>query len=179
MGVQSEIKMFKVIATEIFKSKAIGSDITQVKIRTNTGVYPGRTFGGGKLRGFDIAFNPGKKEIQLRLLEQNPDKLDKYMNRTTNAVLAAQGRQIVWIIRRDIDEFIGKLMDDGKGDWLFTKSESRALTTATYKDGGYVKQNIVGQDQYNQEYNQYDTGDFAADLPEIDPNDAAIYIAGV
>lgn len=178
MGFKENVQMFKVIAREIFKSKIANTDITKVSIRTNTGVFPGRTFGNGKLRGFDIEFNPGKKVIPLRIIEQNPDKADKYQNLSTYAILARQGKQIVWIIRKDTNEFIGRLVDDGKGDFDFTKSEPRALTSVKYDHGGYTTQPVVGEDQFGQEYHEYDTG-FVSNLPEINLGEEAIYITGL
>lgn len=182
MKLADQISMFGKIAGMIFQSKIVGSDITQVKIQTNTGVFPGRYFGNG-LRGYDFTFNPGRKVVSLRILEQNPDKTDKYNNLTTYAILARQGKKIAWIIRRDTNEFIGRLTESDKegeaGVFEFTKSTPRALTTMKFANGGYIKENVMATDQFNQEYQQYDNGDFITDLPEIDPDDIGIYVTGI
>lgn len=115
----------------IFNSKATGSDITQVKVVTNTGTWPGRWFknaqtGQQSLRGFDFTCNLGDRIISLRCLEQNPDKTDNYGNLKKYANLARQGHQIMWIIDRN-GSFIGRIQD---GTWYasFTPATSPTVT---------------------------------------------------
>lgn len=102
----------------IFQSKAENTNITQVKIQTNTGTWPGRWFkdsttGQQTLRGFDFTCNLGDRIISLRCLEQNPNKTDNLGNLKKFALLARQGHKIMWVIDRN-GSFLGHIMD---GKW--------------------------------------------------------------
>lgn len=175
MNTQEQVKLLTDTATKIFTSKLHNTDITKAQIATNAGTFYGRMFANGIIRGFDIKVkdNTGKI-VELRILEQNPNKTDKYNNLSQYAVLARQGKQIVWVIRKNPDTFIAKIID-GK----FEQIKPRATTVARFAHGGVVKQQSVVQDQFNQDYHTYDNGEFVADLPEIDPNDVTMYVTGL
>jgi len=113
--------LIKYIYQVIFASKAQGSDITQLKVQTNAGLWPGRWFknaetGQQSLRGFDFTVNDKGVSRKLRMLEQNPDKLDKFNNLKHFANLARAGHKIAWLIDTDVSNgFIGRIQDD---EWV-------------------------------------------------------------
>ena len=74
------------------------------------------------IRGFDIDLNIGDKVIQLRCLEQNPNKTDHLGNLKQNSLLAQQGHKIMWVILRN-GGFLGRIQD---GVWH--ASEQRAYS---------------------------------------------------
>lgn len=98
------------------------------------GKVGGRTFknsttGLATLRGYDISLNldelnPNQtiKLLNLRFIEQNPDKRDGYGNLKENAILTRQGNLIMWVIKQGPDgKFLGKLQN---GNWI--KKEPKA-----------------------------------------------------
>lgn len=176
---QEQINMFIDIVKVIFKSKNENTDIANIKIRTNTGEYLGRWFVNKTVRGFDFEYNPGKKKIALRILEQNPNKTDKYGNLTQFAILAREGKHIAWIIRTDTNEFVGRIVNNAAGVYEFERSKPRALTTTTSMYGGYKTTPVEAQDQFNQTYNSIKENNWIADLPEIDPSDIPLYVVGI
>ncbi len=114
----------------IFQSKAQNTDITAMGVPSAFvpgGIVMGRWFVNGTLRGFDFDLQDGTKTLQLRILEQNPDKFDPAGNRTYYANLAHQGHCIVWIIdRKPGGSFLGRIQ---AGQWYV--SEQRAVVPAT------------------------------------------------
>lgn len=103
----------------IFTSKERGTDITTVEIRHPAivgGVKKGRWFkdsatGQLTLRGFDldIQLAPGKV-AQLRLIEQNPNKVDSMGNLKPMAAAARAGTKVMWVIDRN-GGFLSKVQD--------------------------------------------------------------------
>lgn len=98
----------------------------------------GRTFkdsstGLATLRGFDISLDLGvlnpngtNKLLNLRFLEQNPNKVDGYGNLKENAILARAGNKIMWVIQNGVENgFLGKLQND---EWI--PSRPRAYVAA-------------------------------------------------
>ena len=114
----------------IFTSKAQGTDPTTVAlIHPNIALDPsryitgkGRWFVDQTIRGFDIDLNIGDKVIQLRCLEQNPNKTDHLGNLKQNSLLAQQWHKIMWVILRN-GGFLGRIQD---GVWH--ASEQRAYS---------------------------------------------------
>jgi len=172
-----KVQLILSVAQAIFTSKLANTDITQIAIQTNTGSWPGRAFVGGKLRGFDFTVRDDSGIVPLRILEQNPDKMDQLGNLKQNAVLARAGHQIAWVIRTDVNKFLGKVQD---GTW--TMNTPRATTTIVHNAGvpgaGTVKA-VVAQDQYDEDYNHYNNGDWQSELPDIDVKDIPLYVVGV
>ncbi|KKN32269.1 hypothetical protein LCGC14_0815490 [marine sediment metagenome] len=114
----------------IFQSKAQGTDITAMGIpnpHVAGGIVMGRWFVNGTLRGFDFNVQNGPNLLQLRMIEQNPDKTDAAGNRTYYANLANQGHCIVWLIdRKPGGTFLGRIQ---AGQWH--ASQIRATVPAT------------------------------------------------
>ncbi len=165
---QERIEFMVKMASIIFEIKGKGLNPTTCTVQTKWGNFTGRTFSNGKLIGFDIDLNDAGDVVPLRILEQNPDKVDNYGNLKQNAILARAGHKIVWIIRRDRERgFIGKVQDG-----VFEKSEPRALQTVTYGAAGTgTYQPTVGEDQFNQNYTGFNDGSWVADLPEINTSE--------
>ena len=114
----------------IFQSKAQNTDITALGVPSphfTGGIVMGRWFVNGTLRGFDFDLHDGTKTLQLRILEQNPDKFDPAGNRVYYANLAHQGHCIAWVIdRKPGGVFLGRIQ---AGQWYV--SEQRATVPAT------------------------------------------------
>jgi len=83
-----------------------------------------RGFVNNTLYGIDVDLNLGDRIIQLRLMEQNPNKVDHNGNLKTFANLARQGHQIMWVIDRN-GSFLGRIQD---GEWH--ASQDRATSPA-------------------------------------------------
>ena len=86
------------------------------------------------IRGFEVSLNVGKvyadgltAPLNLRFIEQNPNKLDSNGNLKMFANLARQGHKIVWVINKDIQNgFLGRVQD---GQW--EKSRPRVIQPAS------------------------------------------------
>lgn len=139
------------IYNNLFQSKQNNTDITKINIITNMGTFPGRWFVSQTLRGFDVDINAGDKIVQIRCLEQNPNKTDNNGNLKPNANLARMGHKIMWVIDRK-DSWLGRIQD---GAWI------PAFETATKPAPAYnyntpehaMQQNlpeIPGQASYGQ-----------------------------
>lgn len=102
------------IYNNLFQSKQNNTDITKVNIVTNMGAFPGRWFVSQTLRGFDVDINAGDKIVQIRCIEQNPNKTDNNGNLKPNANLARMGHKIMWVIDRK-DSWLGRIQD---GAWV-------------------------------------------------------------
>jgi hypothetical protein len=79
------------------------------------------------LRGIDLDIHTGKALVQLRILEQNPDKTYPGGNTVKPlAQKARQGHRIAWAIDRNVDNgWLGSLQD---GEWI--PATNPAYTTA-------------------------------------------------
>jgi hypothetical protein len=113
----------------IWRSKLTNTDITQVQVSNPllvNGIVTGRWFVNGTLRGFDFDVNINGKILQLRILEQNPNKRDMAGNLSHYANLAQQGHKICWLIDKN-GSFLGRVQN---GEWHF--SQPRATTPAQY-----------------------------------------------
>ena len=176
MNNQERIEFMIKITDIIFQIKERRLNPTTCTIQTKWGNFTGRTFSNGTLIGFDIDLNDDGIIVPLRILEQNPNKIDRYGNLKQNAILARAGHKIAWIIRRDKQQgFIGKVQDG-----VFEKSEPRALQTVTYGAAGTgTYQPTVGEDQFNQEYTGFDNGDWQASLPEINPSEIPLSVTDI
>jgi len=108
---EQRMQLLRFIADTIFMSKAQNTDITKIALATNTGRWPGRMF-NGDLRGYDFSLNLGDRIINLRCLEQNPNKIDNFGNLKKYAILARQGHKIMWVIETKNNKFLGRLQDN-------------------------------------------------------------------
>jgi len=96
-------------------------------------MFKDSTTGLLSLRGFEVSLNIGKMNIDgtiaplnLRFIEQNPNKLDHNGNLKTFANLARQGHKIVWVINKDLENgFLGRVQND---QWI--KSTKRPVYPA-------------------------------------------------
>lgn len=121
------------------------------------------------LRGFDVSLNIGKinpdgtiQPLNLRFLEQNPDKLDNAGNLKPTAILARQGHQLMWIIQRDVQNgFLGKVMD---GKW--EASTPRAV---------YPSTGATGSDQYGNNMT-INKGQWIDNLPNIPQSETTQFV---
>jgi hypothetical protein len=77
------------------------------------GQFPGRWFSDNTLRGFDVSINLGTRVIDIRCVEQNPNKLDNRGNLKWSANLARQGHKMMWVIDRN-GGFLGRLRHMGR-----------------------------------------------------------------
>ncbi len=114
----------------LFQSKAQNTDITAMGVpspHVAGGIVMGRWFVNGTLRGFDFNVQNGPNLLQLRMIEQNPDKTDAAGNRIYYANLAHQGHCIAWLIdRKPGGSFLGRIQ---AGQWH--PSQLRAVVPAT------------------------------------------------
>jgi hypothetical protein len=104
----------------IWQSKLGNTDITKVRVSNPlivNGFAAGRWFANGTLRGFDFDANISGVVKQLRILEQNPNKLDPAGNLKHFANLAKQGHRICWLIERG-GPFLGRVHN---GEWIFSQ----------------------------------------------------------
>lgn len=111
---QEKMNILIGIYDALFQSKQANSDITQVVITTNMGKFPGRWFVNQTLRGFDVDISTEIKMVQIRCIEQNPNKLDNNGNLKKHANLAQQGHKIMWVIDRK-GSWLGHMQD---GIWI-------------------------------------------------------------
>ena len=104
------------------------------------------------IRGFDASLNIGKAyadglvaPLNLRFIEQNPNKVDNNGNLKTFANLARQGHKIMWVINKDIPEgFLGRIQD---GQW--EKSRQRVIQPANVAQGLDQQGNQLVMDRGN------------------------------
>jgi len=91
-----------------------------------------RTFVNGTVRGIDIDVNDGGKILQLRFMEQNPNKEDKAGNLKETSIRARNGEFLMWVVdRKPGGGFLGSIQN---GDWI--ASQMRATTPAQYNTAG-------------------------------------------
>ena len=111
---EEKMAVLKLIFNVLFQSKQQNTEITQVLMTTNVGNFMGRWFSDNTLRGFDVSINLGARIIDIRCVEQNPNKMDAKGNLKWTANLARQGHKIMWVIDRN-GGFLGRMQD---GDWI-------------------------------------------------------------
>jgi len=111
---EEKMAILKVIFNTLFQSKQLGTDITREVITTNMGNFAGRWYSNNELRGFDVSINLGTRIIDIRCVEQNPNKLDAKGNLKWTANLARQGNQLMWVIDRN-GGFLGRIQNN---DWI-------------------------------------------------------------
>ena len=132
---QERMALLMMVYDAIFTSKAQGTDPAQVVIHhpslmswdgKPTGIQACRWFKSGvtqqlTIRGCDLNINIGDRVIQIRIMEQNPDKESQY------AIMARQGVKITWVIDRKVQQggWLGRIQD---GQWH--ASEPRATYAA-------------------------------------------------
>ena len=93
-----------------------------------------RTFVNGTVRGIDIDVNDDGKILQLRLMEQNPNKADKLGNLKETSIRARNGEFIMWVVdRKPNGGFLGSIQN---GNWI--ASQMRAYAPAQYNAAGAV-----------------------------------------
>lgn len=146
----------------LFQSKQSNTDITKVGVITNMGKFPGRWFVGQSLRGFDVDINTGDKIVEIRCIEQNPNKTDNLGNLKKHANLARQGHKIMWVINRQ-GGWLGCLQDS---IWIpsfdpATKPAAVNYTNITETDGS---PQLPAQDAHAQ---QLADGIVPNDIPEV------------
>lgn len=113
---EEKLSLLKLIHMAIFTSKQTGTTITNEVVKNQYivgGGCLGRWF-KESLRGFDVDINTGIKTIQIRCVEQNPNKMDAKGNLKWTANLARQGHKIMWVIDRN-GGFLGRMQDD---EWI-------------------------------------------------------------
>lgn len=121
------------------------------------------------IRGFDASLNIDKVSpagtvvpLNLRFIEQNPNKLDHNGNLKTFANLARQGHKIMWVINKDVENgFLGRVQND---QWI--KSQKRPV----YPAGTIQTQQPQGTDQNNNQM-AMNRGNWVDNIPTIDPAD--------
>jgi hypothetical protein len=160
---EEKMAILKLIFNTLFQSKQQGTDITQVMITTNMGNFLGRWFSDNTLRGFDVDINLGNRTIQIRCVEQNPNKMDAKGNLKWTANLARQGHKIMWVIDRN-GGFLGRMQDE---EWV--PGFEPATQPANYQQQNLPQPDvpeIPGQPSYGQDLANSIVPE---DLPEI-PN---------
>jgi hypothetical protein len=90
---------------KIFRSRAMGVDITNVGVQIGEKTFNGRWFKNSvteqlTLRGFDVQFHTGVGTAKVRFIEQNPNKDNEFARR------AANGARIMWIIDQRSNKFL-------------------------------------------------------------------------
>jgi len=170
MNIKQRMDLLTMIFRTIFTSKAMGTDITKEVIHTNTGQFNGRWFVNGLLRGFDISCNLGDRVINLRCLEQNPNKTDNYGNLKKYANLARQGNQIMWVIDKTSNTFLGRMQN---GEWhaSFNPATQPASYSQPAQQGAYNP--AASPDPYHEYLNDGPQTVSIDDLPEL-PNNVGI-----
>jgi len=149
-----KMSILKLIFTRIFASKLNGTDITTEIITDpylSGGQVSGRWFSDNTLRGYDVDISTGTSLVQIRCVEQNPEKRDNSGNLKWTANLAQQGHQLMWVIDRSQGGgFLGRMQKDlGKDEVVWHAGFDPATRPVAQAQA---------QAQYNQptNYNQQD-----------------------
>lgn len=184
MTPKQKMDLTMLIFNLIFNSKQNGVDITTVRIshpnivngkpilQNNVrvgGEINGRWFENSAthqktLRGFDVDLQIDNGILQLRFIEQNPDKVDVAGNLKPMAIAARRGSHIMWLIDRTVhggDGFLGRIQDG-----QFYQSHPRAVAPATQPVRNTVATSVqsASQETANEEFALYtDPGE----LPEV------------
>lgn len=111
---EEKMMLLKLIFNSLFQSKQQNTDITKVMMTTNMGNFMGRWYSNNTLRGFDLSINLGNRIIDIRCVEQNPNKTDAKGNLKWTANLAQQGHKLMWVIDRN-GGFLGRMQDE---EWI-------------------------------------------------------------
>ena len=141
MTYEESMKLLQTLWQVIFSTKLNDMDISLYKIKTNTGEWPGRWFkdsstGQQTLRGFDFTCNMGDRIIEIRCIEQNPNKTDNFGNLKAMANRARRGEMIMWVIDRKQkgwDAFLGHLVGHYLGKapkWVSSKDQATRPVSA-------------------------------------------------
>ena len=123
------------------------------------------------LMGYDVNLDLGlPNPYPIRVVEQNPFKLDHNSNLKQSAILAQRGHKIIWVIRNDrTDTFLGKVQDG-----VFEQSKPRAYTNKTMTPlpgmGAGIVSTSTAEDQYGVSYQNLE-GDWIDDLDIIGGED--------
>ena len=151
MTLQERMALTMQIYNAMFNAKANGIDIVTVQIFNRCivngtpildqnkqrvgGAVNGRWFknsvtGEQTLRGFDIDIQVSDARIiQLRFIEQNPDKVDGGGKLKPMAIAARRGSKIMWLIDRKVKSpangFLGRVQDG-----RFMPTQERAVVPA-------------------------------------------------
>jgi hypothetical protein len=169
--------LIKTAVRAIFRAKALGTDIRQLILTTNTGRWAGRWFknsatGQQTLRGIDFTVLDGGITKRLRIIEQNPDKTDNQGNLKQYASLARQGHEIAWLIDTQVSNgFLGRMQD---GEWIPSRpqvvnpiQEASAMVANANPTEGDVYMNYATDEEIDP------TPEGGDDTPEI-PEDIGI-----
>jgi len=130
------------------------------------------------LMGFDVNLDLAlANPYPIRVVEQNPFKLDGVGNLKPTAVMAQRGTKIIWVIRNDrSDTFLGKVQD---GE--FEASKPRAYTNKSFTPLPGMGAGIVGteraEDQYGVSHHNME-GDWVDDLDVIGGEDDVLGVIG-
>lgn len=109
-----------------------------------TGWNP-RTFVNGSLRGVDFDVNDNGRILNLRMLEQNPNKRDGNGNLKQTALRAQRGECLAWLIdrKKQTGGFLGSMQN---GQWVPSKdvayTQTQPVQTAAGAQGGVNPQNV-------------------------------------
>jgi len=188
MNNKDKFNLIKAFAKTIFASKEAQTDITKASVMhpaivSNNNKAFGRWFLKGTLRGFDVVINDGTQITTLRILEQNPNKTDAYGNLKENAIMARAGHKIIWIIRKETKEYLGKLQYNPlTKDYDWTPNTPRGIQKQIRKPGPvpgtYIAQNT--QPQTIQTYHTPTEEDIESGvydyIPEIEPQDVMQFV---
>lgn len=173
---EEKMGVLKLIFTSIFTSKQKGTDITTESVINPYlvgGHVMGRWFGQNTLRGYDVDINTGTSLVQIRCVEQNPEKRDNSGNLKWTANLAKQGHQLMWVIDRSQGGgFLGRMQRDlGRNDIVWHAGFDPATRPVAQAQAQAQPANYNQQDQppmQNPAASQTNPVDID-DLPEI-PN---------
>ena len=163
---EEKVAILKLISKSIFTSKQIGTDITKEAV-INQYIVGGQCLGRWfkeSLRGFDVDINIGDRTVQIRCVEQNPNKMDAKGNLKWTANLARQGHQIMWVIDRN-GGFLGRIQDE---KWVpgFEPATQPATNQQPYQP---IAQNAAAQNVHDSYGQDLAHSIVPEDLPEI-PN---------
>jgi len=126
------------------------------------------------LMGYDINLDLGRPQpYPIRVLEQNPFKLDHNGNLKHTAIMAQRGHQIAWVILNNrSNTFLGKVQDG-----VFEASKPRAYTNKTMTPlpgmGAGIVSTDTRPDQYGVDHFNMD-GDWIDDLDVIGGEDDVV-----
>jgi hypothetical protein len=123
-----KMSILKSVVNALFQCKLQGLSPEMTSVTTNCGVFKGKWF-AAKLYGMDFDIGVPNGRLTIRVIEQNPDKVDAAGNRKYHALLASQGHQIAWVIDRGKKEnaFLGRIQD---GEWIASKEIATKPATA-------------------------------------------------
>jgi len=124
---KEKMELLMLLNSTLWNAKKHNADQSEIRVLSKHLVgngCRGRWFVQGTVRGFDFDVRTPAGTVQLRMIEQNPNKTDNAGNIKPHALLARQGHCIVWVIDRN-GSFLGRIQD---GKWI--ASEQRAVQPA-------------------------------------------------